>query len=421
MPLTCAVTYPGAVIAQVINHTTRWRLPPLGTDLALAAAVTGTSVWGCYSESNPSTRALRFLDGHAITPAPALAYLLVAAAGLALIWRRRHARAVLGVTLAGVLAFTVLGYASYAALVIPPLALYTVALVVPAGEAVAFGAVTLLALAGAAFAGPAGSASSGDIVLAGLVTVAVATGIAGASRRRYLDAVRARSEAVRAHSELAERTHQEQTRRIVDAERLRIARELHDVVAHTMSTINVQAGVAAYVGGDLPPAAAGAFQAIKAASKDGLRELRAILAVLRQVDDPESTQPQPGLARLDALVAGVTAAGLPTAVITAGEPPDVLPPAVDLAAYRIVQESLTNAIRHAGRAAATVAITYGRREVCVRVTDTGWGPPAAGMPGGHGLIGMRERAAAAGGEFTAGRAPGGGFEVTARLPLEPQS
>ena len=390
----------------------RWRPPPLGVDIALAVAVTGVTVWGCYSESNPSTPALRAWPGQVITPAPAWAYLLVAAAGMALVWRRRQPRAALAVSLAGVLAFTALGYVSDAALIIPPIALYTVALTASARQAIILGAVTLLALGGAVFAGPRNGISSGDIALAGLVAVAVLAGIANANRRRYIEAVRARSE-------LIERTHQERTRRSIDAERLRIARELHDVVSHTMSTINVQAGVAAYVIDDLPPSAAAALRAIKAASKDGLRELRAILAVLRQVDDPDTNQPQPGLARLDALVAGVTAAGLPTTVTTTGSPPDVLPPTIDLAAYRIIQESLTNAIRHAGPATATVDIHYGHREVRVRVSDTGWGPPTTPTSDGHGLIGMRERAAAAGGTLETGRTRGGGFEVSAHLPLGP--
>jgi signal transduction histidine kinase len=320
---------------------------------------------------------------------------------------------VLGVSLAGVLAFAALGYIGYAALVIPPIALYTVALTASTREAVTLAFATLVALGGIIVTGP-DRISSGDIALAGLVAVAVLAGIAGANRRRYIEAVRARSE-------LIERTQQETTRRSVDAERLRIARELHDVVAHTMSTINVQAGVASYVTSDLPPPAAEALQAIKAASKEGLRELRAILTVLRQADDPDSKQPQPGLARLNALVAGVTAAGLPTTVVTTGRPPQVLPPAVDLAAYRIAQESLTNAIRHAGPATATVHVTYGHHEVCLRITDTGSGPPTAATLDGHGLTGMRERAAAAGGRLDAGRAPGGGFEVPAHLPLESAS
>jgi signal transduction histidine kinase len=390
----------------------RWRVSPAGVDVGLALAVTGVTVWGCYSESNPSAEAARMLVGQPVTPAPIWAYSLVAAAGLALVERRRRPRTVLLVSLAGVLAFTALGYIGYAALVIPPIALYTVALTASIREAVALAFMTLVALGGVVVAGP-DRISSGDIALAGLVAVAVLAGIAGANRRRYIEAVRARSE-------LIERTQQETTRRSVDAERLRIARELHDVVAHTMSTINVQAGVASYVTSDLPPPAADALRAIKTASKEGLRELRAILAVLRQADDPDSTQPQPGLGRLNALVAGVTAAGLPTTVVTTGHPPRTLPPTVDLAAYRIAQESLTNAIRHAGPATATVHVTYSPREVCLRITDTGAGPPVTTQTAaGHGLIGMRERASATGGSLQTGRAAGGGFEVTAHLPLEP--
>ncbi|HEX4221605.1 MAG TPA: sensor histidine kinase [Pseudonocardiaceae bacterium] len=381
-------------------------------DAVLAVAVAAVTVWGCYSESHPSTPALA--PGPAIHPAPTWAYLLVVAAAFALVLRRRRPRVALGVALVGVLVFTALGYVSYAALIIPPIALYTVALTASTREAVILGSVTLLALGGVAVTGPSAGVSSGDIALAGLVAVAVLAGIAGANRRRYVDAVRARSE-------LIERTHQERTRRSIDAERLRIARELHDVVAHTMSTINVQAGVAAYVAEDLPPATAAALQAIKIASKDGLRELRAILAVLRQADDPDTNQPQPGMARMDALVAGVIAAGLPTSLVTTGHSPSALPPAVDLATYRIVQESLTNAIRHAGPATATVEINYGDRELCLRITDTGWGPSDTPTADGHGLIGMRERAAAVGGRLDVGRASGGGFAVTARIPLPLES
>ncbi|MEU6848827.1 sensor histidine kinase [Actinacidiphila alni] len=393
------------------THGSRWRPQPLGVDVALAAAVTAVTVWGCYSESNPSSQSLRVVHGHAITPAPTWAYLLVAAAGLALIWRRRHPRAVLAAALTGVLAFNALGYVGNAALVIPPVALYAVALTAPIRHSVALGAITLLALGTIVVTSAFNTFGSGDIALCALVVVAVLGGIASASRREYLAAVRTRSE-------LFVRTQEEEIRRTVDAERLRIARELHDVVAHTMSTINVQAGVASYVTSDLPPAASNALRAIKTASKDGLRELRAILSVLRQADDADSHQPQPGLARLDALVAGVSAAGLPTNVVSSGSP-FALPPAVDLAAYRIVQESLTNAIRHAGPASATIRITYTPHDVCLSITDTGRGPTATYPSAGHGLIGMRERAVAAGGSLSAGPAADGGFEVTALLPKEP--
>jgi signal transduction histidine kinase len=206
----------------------------------------------------------------------------------------------------------------------------------------------------------------------------------------------------------------------VDEERLRIARELHDVVAHTMATINVQAGVAAHVLADRPDAAAQALQHIKLASKDGLRELRAILNVLRQADDADFTQPAPGLAQLDVLITGAARAGLATSLGVTG-PATPLPAAVDLAAYRIVQESLTNAIRHAGPATASVSLSYDDAELRIDVADTGRGSLAAQSEGsGHGLIGMRERAASVGGVVEAGPARAGGYRVTARLPLDGQ-
>src|SRR5579875_2906810 len=148
----------------------------------------------------------------------------------------------------------------------------------------------------------------------------------------------------------------EAARRVAE-ERLRIARELHDVVAHTMATINVQAGVAAHVLHDRPDAAAEAVQAIRASSKEGLRELRAILDVLRRADEAEPTQPVPGIAQLGALIDGTRRAGLETTLSVTGRQRP-LPAAVDLAAYRIIQESLTNVIKHAGPATAAVALSY---------------------------------------------------------------
>jgi signal transduction histidine kinase len=179
--------------------------------------------------------------------------------------------------------------------------------------------------------------------------------------------------------------------------------------------------VAAHVLSTRPEAAAEALQAIKAASKDGLRELRAILNVLRQADEAEPTQPAPGTAQLDALIAGARRAGLETTLTVTGEPVP-LPAAVDLAAYRIVQESLTNTIRHAGPAAAAVSLSYHDDELRIDVADTGRGEPPGAARGkaGHGLAGMRERAAAVGGTVETGPWPGGGFRVAARLPLHGQ-
>ena len=252
---------------------------------------------------------------------------------------------------------------------------------------------------------PFGRFGGGVEILPFMVAVVVVAGIAMANRRAYVASIQDRAE--------------QDARRRIDEERLRIARELHDVVAHTMATINVQAGVAAHVLSSRPEAAAESLQAIKAASKEGLKELRAILNVLRQADDADPTQPTPGTAQLETLIAGARQAGLETTFTVTGEQVP-LPAAVDLAAYRIVQESLTNAIRHAGPATAAVSLGYHHDELRIDVTDTGRGQSvsaAAGQSGGHGLAGMRERAAAVGGTVETGPGPGGGFRVAARLPF----
>jgi signal transduction histidine kinase len=212
----------------------------------------------------------------------------------------------------------------------------------------------------------------------------------------------------------------EAARRVAE-ERLRIARDLHDTVAHSMATITVQAGSALHLldGGDTNLRRA--LTAIRATSKEALAEMRATLGQLRTA----AGDPQPlagGLDGLPALREAVAAAGAPVTVEVEGERRP-LPPAVDQAAYRILQESLTNVLRHAGQAAtAAVSMRYGQDALEIRVTDDGGrdGDPNVSAPpagGGHGLTGMAERAAAVGGQVTAGPRPEGGFEVVARLPL----
>jgi signal transduction histidine kinase len=241
--------------------------------------------------------------------------------------------------------------------------------------------------------------------------VALGMGMATANRRAYIAEIQDRAER-------AERSRDEEARRRVDSERLRIARELHDIVAHTMATISVQAAAAAHVLVDPPTEAAEAIAAIRSASKEGLRELRTILNVLRQADDRDPVQPTPGLDQLDVLVGTVRRAGLATDVRIEGEVPP-LPPAVDVAAYRIIQESLTNVLRHAGPATATVALAVADGCLSVRISDSGTGSPHRSGDGltGHGMIGMRERAASVGGRFEAGPAAQGGFVVSALLPI----
>jgi signal transduction histidine kinase len=209
-------------------------------------------------------------------------------------------------------------------------------------------------------------------------------------------------------------------RRRAYEERLRIAQEVHDVVGHGLAVINLQAAVALHVVGRRPEQAEVALAAIKRSSKDALEELRGTLAVFRQPqpDHPDGAwRPAPGLGQLDGLVTAVAEGGLSVEVAVSGERAD-LSAAVDLAAYRIVQESLTNVVRHAGPATATVRVGYEPGAVVVEIADTGRGRPSgAARPAGHGIAGMRERAAAVGGTLEAGPSAEGGFRVRARLPF----
>ncbi len=389
-----------------------WRLPPRLFDVVFALFMTVVVVVGSIGESYPRQPGDKVSHGHVTPVAPWPAYLLVAAAGLVLIWRRRHPVPVLGVSLACVAAYSALGYVNGSALLAPTVALYAVALTVSWRRAVGYALLTLSVLAGfTAGFNPFGTFGGGFVLIPGLVAAGLFAGLAVANRRAYVEAIRQRAE-------LAERTRDEEARRRVDDERLRIARELHDVVAHTMATINVQAGVAAHVDRDLPEQTASALAAIRDASKSGLRELRAILAVLRQADEAEPTQPAPGLAEIETLARTVSAAGLPTVVEVVGRRRP-LSASVELAAYRIIQESLTNALRHAGPARATVRLDYRDRALAVEVSDTGRGRATASSEGsGHGLVGMRERAAAVGGTLRAGPGEHGGFWVRADLPAD---
>lgn len=205
----------------------------------------------------------------------------------------------------------------------------------------------------------------------------------------------------------------EASRRRGSEERLRIARDLHDVLGHHISLINVQAGVALYLMDDDPEQARTALTAIKQSSRDLLREMRSTLGALRGVDEEPPHEPVAGLARLDELVEATRAAGLPVDVEVEGEPRE-LPPSVDTAAYRIIQEALTNTRKHAGPARASVRLSYTDDGIRMRIDDDGAGP-SGDRDGGDGIPGMRERAAALGGTLTAGPRPGGGFRVEAHL------
>jgi signal transduction histidine kinase len=253
---------------------------------------------------------------------------------------------------------------------------------------------------------------------------------------------RARAEGLAERAAQLERERELTTQLALAAERRRIARELHDVVAHGVSVMVVQAGAARTLLTRQPPRAAEALLAVERSGREALGELRRLLGLLTDADadaeaagDESSLAPQPRLAQLDRLVERVGRAGLPVEVRTAGSPRP-LPAGLDLTAYRIVQEGLTNALKYARGAACEVVVEFGDRELRLEVLDSG-SPPAAkagksgagGTPGtgasagsgaGRGLIGMRERVAAYGGDLRAGQRPEGGFAVRARLPLPPE-
>jgi signal transduction histidine kinase len=209
--------------------------------------------------------------------------------------------------------------------------------------------------------------------------------------------------------------HERAAHEAVAEERARLARELHDIVSHNLSVVVLQAGGARAQGDHAP---AGTLEKIERSSREALVEMRRLLGVLRDNDDDDATlAPQPGIAQLDALAATMRAAGLPVELAVEGDYAD-LPPALDLSAYRIVQEALTNTLKHAGPANARVRIRRHTGAVTIDIDDDGAGNPNGRSSGaGHGLVGMRERVALFGGELDAAPRPQGGYAVHARLPL----
>jgi signal transduction histidine kinase len=218
-----------------------------------------------------------------------------------------------------------------------------------------------------------------------------------------------------ARAEIAEREREEQAARAVAEERARIARELHDLVAHSMGVIVIQSQGAQRTLDTNPERVRESLRAIETTSRDGLSELRRLLGLLTDPDTEDADGPQPSLDRLEDLVAQVREAGLPIELTIEAEPPQ-LAPGVQLAAYRIVQEALTNTLKHAGSARACVTVQFANGHLEVEVTDDGAGPRSTTSPG-HGLVGMRERVALYGGALEAGGRPDGGYRVHARLPV----
>jgi len=233
---------------------------------------------------------------------------------------------------------------------------------------------------------------------------------------RWVRQRRARTEDLERHAAELAADRDALAREAVADERARIAREMHDAVAHSVSVMVLQAGAAEQVLGTSPERARESLATIQDSGREAIVELRRMLGLLRDPAAGASLDPQPGLGRLDALLEQVRAAGLPVELAVEGEPRR-LPPGIDRSVYRIVQEGLTNALKYAGPAHATVRLRYGDLAVELEVLDDGRGPAGAGQ-GGFGLLGMRERAALYGGVLAAEARPGGGYVLRARLPLE---
>jgi signal transduction histidine kinase len=244
-----------------------------------------------------------------------------------------------------------------------------------------------------------------------ILVLAVGAQVLGDSRRQRSQAIAERDATRHAMAEA-------QRDQAVMEERARIARELHDVVAHHVSVIAVQAETARLTTPDLTEEGKQRFAAIGDTARDSLTELRRLLGLLRDDGVEAARAPQPGLERLAELVDSAREAGTPVTLSVEGDVTP-LPPGIDLTAYRIVQEALTNARRHAPGASVEIQLGYGPESLSLRVSDDGPGPPN-GNASGHGLLGMQERAAMVGGELRTGKAAGGGFLVEASLPFERQ-
>jgi signal transduction histidine kinase len=321
-----------------------------------------------------------------------LAYVLVTAGALALVARGRAPLAVLAATAAATSVYLILGFPYGPIQISLVVAVFTVGRSLPLPVAATACAAATVALLLHGVVGGSGATPTGVLPFSAWTIVPFAVGVVA----RVTAEANARSKAGR----LLE-------------ERLRIAQEVHDVVGHGLSAINMQAEIALHLLPKRPEQAEEALTAISRTSKEALDELRATLAVIRRSDPSGLRAPTPGLARLEDLVGRMSGTGVPVTVEISGTPGD-LPPAVDLAAYRLVQESLTNVLRHAGRAHATVTIDHEPEELTVTVTDTGPGGP---IKNGHGIDGMRERVTTLGGTFEAGPGPAGGFRVRGSFPL----
>ena len=361
------------------------RITPVRLDCAAALALAVAAIVGFHELADTSA------------PRP-LILILVLLSVLPAAVRRLWPRAVLGVAAVASALVVALSHGDPAPQLAVAYCIYVIPGRFPRREALALLGGTLAALAASAAALPGGDALTALAENGVLAAGAWLIGYAVAQQRAYARAVRSREER---------------------DDRIRIARELHDVVAHGLSLIAVQAGVAGWVAESQPAEAARALASIEEISRGALREMRALLGVLRVEDEAAADlEPARGLADLPALADRVTAAGIKVTLDVRGEPRDLLP-GLDLAAYRVAQEALTNVVKHSGAASCQVTVHHEASAVGLEITDDGRGTAGrrtAGHGDGHGIKGMRERVALYGGTFRAGPGPDGGFTVSARFP-----
>ena len=380
-------------------------------DLLLAVFVTAMQVQGTMSKVvNEPESVVRPLDslGH-------LGYLLLAVSGAVIALRHRFPVAVLAVTGAASLAYYLLDFPDGPGWLGLFVALYTVTAYGDGRRSVLTAGVAVVVLSVGWLAAATDLEPRAAI---GWVFFRIGASVMSAALGESVRTRRVIAAEALERAELAERTREEEARARVDEERLRIAREVHDTVAHAIAVINVQSGVTAHLLDKQPERTREALRSIEQTSARALREMRSILGVLRDADDGRT--PHAGIDQLDQLIAESRDAGLDIEYQRTA-PPAGLPTAVDSAAYRIVQEALTNVIRHAGPTRVTVGVDCEPDGVQVRVTNhqgrPGGEPATAGA--GRGLLGMRERCQLLGGDLDAGPLAAGGFGVVARLPLAP--
>jgi signal transduction histidine kinase len=354
-------------------------------------------------------------------PIPTGALALIGIEVVAIALRRRAPMVVYAVVGSVTILYSWLGYESGVGGLGVVIAIYTVAASVPLADAVGAAAIYVggmtLSLIGA-YQGSGGTVEQfiTEFVINLLILVLAWTvGVTIRTRRAYVAALEARNE-------LLEREREENARLAMALERGRIARELHDVVAHNVSVVVVQAGAAERLVETDPARARQAMRDVAATGRQALEEMRRLLGVLRDEERGDGMAPQPGVAELESLARQVGDAGLPVELSVQGEQRPI-PESAALSAYRIVQEALTNTLRHAGPARARVILRYLPDALEIQVSDNGTGSAASrtdavegGEGGGHGLIGMRERVMLFGGELNAGPRPEGGYAVVARIP-----